>query len=124
MESLGVDSDGEGGVVIIINAPKCPSPEPKQWWQKNAMYKVDVGEFNDFDGIRKELDYLVESGVGTVYITSFTKPTPSNDDGVLQRSPCQVYQPLGIQNCHTFGLVSLLGCSNLWLCEFRNGTRA
>merc|ERR1712066_1021975 len=68
-------------VVIIINAPKCPSPEPKQWWQKNAMYKVDVGEFNDFDGISKELDYLVESGVGTVYITSFTKPTPSNDDG-------------------------------------------
>ena len=70
-------------VVIIINAPKCPSPEPKKWWQKNAMYKVDVGEFNDFDGIRNELDYLVGSGVGTVYITSFTKPTPSNDDGVL-----------------------------------------
>merc|ERR1711973_790372 len=21
-------------VVIIIYAPKCPSPEPKQWWQK------------------------------------------------------------------------------------------
>merc|ERR1711874_649948 len=70
-------------IVIIINAPKCPSPEPKQWWQKNAMYKVDVKKFNDFDGIRNELDYLVGSGVGTVYITSFTKPSPNNNDGVL-----------------------------------------
>ena len=70
-------------IVIIINAPKCPSPEPKQWWQKNAMYKVDVRKFNDFDGIRNELDYLVGSGVGTVYITSFTMPSPNNNDGVL-----------------------------------------
>jgi len=69
-------------IVIIINAPKCPSPEPKQWWQKNAMYKMDVGEFKDFEGIRAEQDYLVGSGVGTVYITSFTKPTPSSNDGV------------------------------------------
>merc|ERR1712226_1235734 len=29
-------------IVIIIHAPKCPSPEPKQWWQKNAMYKMEV----------------------------------------------------------------------------------
>merc|ERR1711874_56656 len=70
-------------IVIIINAPKCPSPEPNQWWQKNAMYKVDVRKFNDFDGIRNELDYLVGSGVGKVYITSFTKPSPSKNDGVL-----------------------------------------
>merc|ERR1711953_1385251 len=69
-------------IVIIIQAPKCPSPEPKQWWQKNAMYKMDVGEFTDFDGIRSEQDYLVGSGVATVYITSFTMPTPSSNDGV------------------------------------------
>jgi len=72
-------------IVIIINAPKCPSPEPKKWWQKNAMYKVKVGdgEFTDIKAIQKELDYLVGSGVGTVYITSLTKPTPNQDDGVL-----------------------------------------
>merc|ERR1711953_76744 len=72
-------------IVIIINAPKCPSPEPKKWWQKNAMYKVNVrdGEFTDIKAIQKELDYLVGSGVGTVYITSLTKPTPSQNDGVL-----------------------------------------
>jgi len=69
-------------VVIIIYAPKCPSPEPKQWWQKNAMYKVDVATFNDLKGIQAELDYLVGSGVGTLYITSVTKVTPGTGDGV------------------------------------------
>lgn len=66
-------------VVIIIYAPKCPSPEPKQWWQKSPVYKVDVGAFKDSDGdtigdlagVKSELDYLVETGVGTVYISSF-----------------------------------------------------
>ena len=70
-------------VVIIIYAPKCPSPEPKQWWQKNAMYKVEVEQFTDLAGVQDQLDYLVGSGVGTLYLTSFTKPTPSTGDGVL-----------------------------------------
>jgi len=72
-------------IVIIINAPKCPSPEPKKWWQKNAMYEVNVGdgEFTDIKAIQKKLDYLVESGVGTVYISTLLKPTPNQNDGVL-----------------------------------------
>merc|ERR1712115_556933 len=70
-------------VVIIIYAPKCPSPEPKQWWQKNAMYKVDVGTFTDLNGVQDELDYLVGSGVGTLYLTSFIMATPGTGDGVL-----------------------------------------
>jgi len=62
-------------IVIIIYAPKCPSPEPKEWWQKNAMYKVDVKDFGSgtLDGLKDNLDLLVESGVGTVYLTSFFK---------------------------------------------------
>ena len=64
-------------VVIIIYAPKCPSPEPKEWWQKNAMYKVDVKNFDDgtLNGLKENLDLLVESGVGTVYISSFFQTT-------------------------------------------------
>ena len=34
-------------VVIIILAPKCPSPEPKQWWQKGPVYEVYVKSFKD-----------------------------------------------------------------------------
>merc|ERR1711973_880012 len=70
-------------VVIIIYAPKCPSPEPKQWWQKNAMYKVKVEQFTDLAGVQDQLDYLVGSGVGTLYLTSFTNPTTNTGDGVL-----------------------------------------
>ena len=29
-------------VVIIIYAPKCPSPDPKEWWQKGPIYKVNI----------------------------------------------------------------------------------
>ena len=29
-------------VVIIIYAPKCPSPDPKEWWQKGPIYKVII----------------------------------------------------------------------------------
>ena len=34
-------------IVIIIYAPKCPSPDPKQWWQKGPIYKVDIANFKD-----------------------------------------------------------------------------
>merc|ERR1711971_1239318 len=37
-------------VVIIIYAPKCPSPEAKQWWQKGPVYKSSVGGFTDLNG--------------------------------------------------------------------------
>merc|ERR1712045_897854 len=46
------------------------------------MYKMDVKDLKNFEDIRNEQDYLVESGVATVYITSFTMPSPSNNDGV------------------------------------------
>lgn len=68
-------------VVIIIYAPKCPSPEPKQWWQKGPIYRLDVKKFHDSDsdsvgdlaGVEAELDYLVEAGVNTLLLTSFYK---------------------------------------------------
>merc|ERR1712121_474141 len=61
-------------VVIIIYSPKCPSPEPKQWWQKSPLYKMDISTFKDSNndnngdltGIKSKLDYLVQTGVGTV----------------------------------------------------------
>jgi len=66
-------------IVIIIYAEKCPSPDPKEWWQKSPLYKVNVATFKDSDGngegdfagVTEELDYLVKAGVGTVYLTSF-----------------------------------------------------
>jgi len=63
-------------IVIIIYAPKCPSPDPKEWWQKGPIYKVDIAQFKDSDndgqgdvqGLIDELDYLVDTGINTVYL--------------------------------------------------------
>ena len=70
-------------IVIIIYAPKCPSPEPKQWWQKNVLYEVDLKhDFGTVKNLKDNLDNLVESGVGTIYLPGFftegqgTRPDP------------------------------------------------
>merc|ERR1711994_581878 len=69
-------------VVIIIYAPKCPSPEAKQWWQKGPVYKSPVETFPDGNGdnerdlkdVEENVDYLVGLGVGSVYLTSVLSP--------------------------------------------------
>jgi len=66
-------------VVIIVYAPKCPSPAPKEWWQKSPIYKVDLDTFPDkassassskLQDLTDSLDYLVSAGVGTVYLAT------------------------------------------------------
>ena len=37
-------------VAIIVVAPKCYRPAPKQWWQKGPVYEVYVKSFKDSDG--------------------------------------------------------------------------
>ena len=37
-------------IVIIVLAPKCPPPAPKQWWQKAPIYEVYVKSFKDSNG--------------------------------------------------------------------------
>jgi len=63
-------------VVIIVYAPKCPSPEPKEWWQKSPIYKVDLDTFpkkeeqlSALANLEEALDYTVAQGFGTIYIT-------------------------------------------------------
>merc|ERR1712088_1153660 len=77
-------------VVIIIYAPKCPSPEAKQWWHKGPVYKSAVTDFPDAGGnnetnlkdVKENIDYLVGLGVGSVYLTSVL--SPSNLEQVKQ----------------------------------------
>ena len=58
-------------VVIIIYAPKCPSPEPKGWWQKSPLYNVDMESSGaTFAEIETKLNYLVGTGVSTLYLSS------------------------------------------------------
>merc|ERR1711962_330763 len=52
-------------IAIIVYTPKCPSPEPKQWWQKGPVYKASVQDFPDTNndgkgdlvGMKENADY-------------------------------------------------------------------
>jgi len=67
-------------IVIIVMAPKCPSPEPRKWYMKGPIYQVVVNSFKDSDGdglgdlkgVEDELGYLVDSGVNTVWLSEFS----------------------------------------------------
>lgn len=34
-----------GAIAIIVLAPKCDPPAPKEWWEESPLYKADVGSF-------------------------------------------------------------------------------
>lgn len=75
-------------VAIIVVAPKCPTPAPKQWWQKGPIYEVYVKSFKDSDGsgkgdlkgIESKLDHFVDLGVGAVWLSPVYK-SPMKDNG-------------------------------------------
>lgn len=35
-----------GAIAIIVLAPKCDPPAPKEWWGESPLYKADVGSFS------------------------------------------------------------------------------
>jgi len=77
-----------GSIVIIIMAPKCPSPPPKSWWQKRPFYQVDVESFKDsngdtkgdLNGILEKADYLDKDvGVGSICLSPIFKSSDYKD---------------------------------------------
>jgi len=76
-------------ILIIIYAPKCPSPQPKQWWQKSPAYKVDIAAFKDSDGdgtgdikgLTEELPYIAGLDVPSIEISPFYPGTVEGGSG-------------------------------------------
>ncbi|PRD19837.1 UNVERIFIED_CONTAM: Slc3a1 [Trichonephila clavipes] len=77
-----------GAVVIIIQAPRCPPAPTVQWFQKSAMYQIDLDTFQDADGsevkdlkgLASKIDHLKEQNVDAVMLSAFYK---SEKDGIL-----------------------------------------
>ena len=59
-------------------APKCPAPEPLQYWQEQPIYEVRARSFKDSDGngvgdlkgLKEKVDYFSELGVRVVSLGS------------------------------------------------------
>ncbi|GFU32750.1 neutral and basic amino acid transport protein rBAT [Nephila pilipes] len=77
-----------GAVVIIIQAPRCPPAPTVQWYQKSAMYQIDLDTFQDSDGnevkdlkgLASKIDYLKEQNVDALMLSAFYK---SEKGGIL-----------------------------------------
>lgn len=67
-----------GAIAIIVLAPKCPAPEPLQYWQEQPIYEVRARSFKDSDGngvgdlkgLKEKVDYFSELGVRVVSLGS------------------------------------------------------
>eukprot|EP00096_Caligus_rogercresseyi_P009388 TRINITY_DN3180_c0_g1_i1.p1 TRINITY_DN3180_c0_g1~~TRINITY_DN3180_c0_g1_i1.p1 ORF type:complete len:642 (+),score=181.57 TRINITY_DN3180_c0_g1_i1:259-2184(+) len=75
-------------VILIVLAPKCPTPKPKDWWQKAPIYEVYAKSFKDSNGdgkgdlkgVTSKLDYLANLGVGSVWLSPVYE-SPMDDNG-------------------------------------------
>lgn len=36
-----------GAIALIILAPKCAAPAPREWWEQSPLYEIDVRTFKD-----------------------------------------------------------------------------
>ncbi|XP_055949656.1 alpha-glucosidase-like isoform X1 [Argiope bruennichi] len=80
-----------GAVIIIIQAPRCPPAPTAEWYQKAAMYQVDVETFQDSDGngvgdikgLISKLDYLKEQHVDALMLSAFYK---SEEGGIVDHN--------------------------------------
>jgi len=75
-------------IVIIIMAPKCPSPAPKSWWQKRPFYQINVeffkdsnaNQIGDLNGILEKAAYLDNDlGVGSIGLSPIFKASDYKD---------------------------------------------
>lgn len=75
-----------GAVVIIFLAPRCPPAPRLDWYQKTAMYQIDVETFKDsdgdgigdFKGLTSKLDYFKNQNIGTLLLSAFYESSDSD----------------------------------------------
>lgn len=64
-----------GAIAIVVMAPKCTAPKPKEWWEKSPIVQLDPVETstNDLKGVQSLLDTLKEQNVDAISLASIVK---------------------------------------------------
>ncbi|KAK9497304.1 hypothetical protein O3M35_004647 [Rhynocoris fuscipes] len=81
-----------GAIAIILLAPKCSSPEPRDWYENSPIYEISVANFKDgstpqdgvgdLEGLLEKVDYFKEIGVDTLLIDSLMRSTSGDADRI------------------------------------------
>lgn len=64
-----------GAVAIIVMAPKCSAPEPKEWWEESPIVQLDLEDTHthNLKGLEPLLDSLKEQGIKAISLKSIVK---------------------------------------------------
>ncbi|XP_017883061.1 neutral and basic amino acid transport protein rBAT isoform X2 [Ceratina calcarata] len=67
-----------GAIAIVVMAPKCAAPKPKEWWEKSPIIQLDPLETSthDLKGVESLLDTLKEQGVDAISLASIVERNP------------------------------------------------
>ncbi|KAI4484893.1 hypothetical protein M0802_012986 [Mischocyttarus mexicanus] len=64
-----------GAIAIIIVAPKCVAPKPKQWWEESPIVQLQYSDSptKDLKGFKSLLDELKKQHIKAISLPSITK---------------------------------------------------
>ncbi|XP_076637596.1 CD98 heavy chain [Colletes latitarsis] len=64
-----------GAIAIVVMAPKCSAPKPKEWWEKSPIVQLDSTETNSHNlkEIQSLLDTLKEQSIDAISLASIIK---------------------------------------------------
>ncbi|OAD56819.1 Neutral and basic amino acid transport protein rBAT [Eufriesea mexicana] len=67
-----------GAIAIVVIAPKCTAPEPKEWWEISPIIQLDPAETNNHNlkSIESLLDILKEQNINAISLSSIVKENP------------------------------------------------
>ncbi|KAG7200174.1 hypothetical protein KM043_000609 [Ampulex compressa] len=70
-----------GAVAIVVMAPKCSAPEPKQWWEESPIVRLDASDSqsDDLKGLESLLEDLKKQNIKAISLKSIVKKSPTGD---------------------------------------------
>ncbi|XP_076763343.1 CD98 heavy chain [Xylocopa sonorina] len=68
-----------GATAIVVMAPKCTAPKPKEWWERSPIVQLDPLEMDahDLKGVEPLLDTLKEQNIEAISLASIVKESPT-----------------------------------------------